>query len=166
MKSTLFCFFSFLIVAIAIAQSDTKTPNSPGEDIKMATTTNSSLSISKDDFTAFEAQVEKRAKTVESKYFIEKEVFNSYNSTYSTTISAVKSKIYKAGQVLVEDQQDKLNNLPETDYKGRYLVLKQIDKVYGRLIYFSREENTRPIEKQLKKLKEPSEISPVFFGEE
>ncbi|MEP0987027.1 hypothetical protein [Ekhidna sp.] len=165
MKRTLFCFFSFLIVAIGVAQTDTDTPNSPGEDVKIATSTTNS-SITKDDYLALEAQLEKRAKKVESKYFVEKEVFNSYNSTYSTTTSAVKSKIYKAGQVLLEDQKSKLSNLPAADYNGRYLVLKQIDKVYGRLIYYSREDNTRPIEKQLKKLKEPADIAPVFFGEE
>ncbi|MEP1033112.1 hypothetical protein [Ekhidna sp.] len=164
MKSTLICFFSFLIVAAAIAQTETDTPNSPGEDVALVSSSTGSITV--DDYRALKIQVEKRAETVESKYFVEKEVFNSYNSTYSTTTVAVKSKIYKAGQILIDDQQSKLVAFPEADFKSRYSALKKIDSIYDRLMFYSRQDNTRPVEKKLKKLKEAAEISPVFFGEE
>lgn len=166
MKRTLICFFSSFLAIVAIAQNDTQTPNSPGEDVSVSADGNAYADITMDDYKALESKIEKRAKTVEKKYFIESETFNSYNSTYSTTKSAVKSKIYKAGQILIEDQQTKLTNTPNSDFKSRYANLKQIDRIYDRLTFFSKQVNTRPIEKQLKKLKNPAEISPLFFGEE
>lgn len=166
MKSTLIYFFSFIIVASAVAQTNADTPNSPGEDIDASATTSTSASITKEDYLAFKSQIEKRASKVESRYYIEREEFNSYNGTYFTTTTAVKSKIYKAGQILVEDQQSKLEVISDSDFKSKYARLKQINKIYDRLMFFSGQPNTRSIEKKLKKLKEPAEISEVFFSEE
>lgn len=163
MKNTLICFLSVLLVNVSLAQTEPTTPSTPGE---MSDGTGLASSITEDDYKALEIKLEKRAEKVKSKYFIEKEVFNSYNSTYSTTTVAVKSKIYRAGQILLDDQNNELSQIPEENFQSRYVALKKIDAIYDRLMYFSKQENTRPTEKLLKKLKEPSEISEVFFREE
>lgn len=163
MKNTLICFLSVLLINVAVAQTETTTPSTPGE---MSDGTGLTSSITEDDYKALVIKLEQRAEKVKSKYFLEKEVFNSYNSTYSTTTVAVKSKIYRAGQVLLDDQNNELNQIPEENFQSRYVTLKKIDAIYDRLMYFSKQENTRPTEKLLKKLKEPSEISEVFFREE
>lgn len=164
MKRTLICIFSVLIVQAVTAQTDgPQTSNSPGE-VEVTSSTNG-VSITMDDYRALADKVEKRASTVESKYFVQKQIINEYSGATTFQRTAVKTKIYKAGQVLIKEQQEKLDSYPGSDFRSRYVALKQIDRIYDRLTYYSRESNTRPIEKQLKKLKTASEIAPVFFGE-
>ncbi len=164
MKRTLICFFSILLIhAVAAQTEEPQTSNSPGT--VEVTSSSNSLSISKEDYQALLEKVEKRATTVESKYFIQKEVVNEYSGANTFTRTAVKTKIYKAGQILIKDQQAKLDTYDKSDFRSRYIALKEIDRIYNRLTYYSREANTRPVEKQLKKLKTSEEIAPVFFGE-
>ncbi len=163
MKRTLFCFFSILLVHAVTAQTEEpQTSNSPGQ---VETTSPDGLSITMDDYRAIAKKVENRAKKVEEKYFVQKQIINEYSGATTFQRTAVKPRIYKAGQVLIKESQSKIESYPENDFKSRYVILKQIDRVYDRLTYYSRESNTRAIEKQLKKLKTADAIAPVFFGE-
>ena len=165
MKSTLICIVSILTLNVLIAQNDTSNAsNSPGSEESVAT--KSSSTKNEADVQYLQEEIDRKAKQVESKYFVEKEIFNSYNSTYSTTTVAVKKKIYRASEILLDYNNDELDNLPVTAYTDRYIILKQVDKIYNRLLELSREDDTRKLEKKLKKLKKPSDIQPVFFGED
>lgn len=165
MKSTLICIVSILTLNVLIAQNDaSNASNSPGSEESVAT--KSSSTKNEADVQYLQEEIDRKAEQVESKYFVEKEIFNSYNSTYSTTTVAVKKKIYRASEILLEYNNDKLDNLPITAYTDRYFILKQVDKIYNRMLELSREDDTRKLEKKLKKLKKPSDIQPVFFGED
>lgn len=169
MKSIL---LSFVLIIILISPNFGQNPNggepnSPGEKVNVKTKSN--FSFLEKEYSELELKVEADSQKIQSLYFVEEEVAMEYGAYATggtkTTIRHYKKKIYKAGQILIEHNKSQLSKLKPNELTERIDLLKEISRTQGQLIYFSNQENTRAIEKTLKKLKTPEKIHPVFFEE-
>lgn len=135
--------------------------SSPGEK-QMKTSDSYSIEEKCNDI---KLSVESNKKKIESLYFKDEEVYVAYGGGTEIITREYKKHIYRAGEKLLEVNNEKLNSLSPTDYDGRLTYLKEINKIQDQLLYFISIDKTRSIEKKLKKLKTPEEIYPVFFTE-
>ncbi|SNT26822.1 hypothetical protein SAMN05421640_3059 [Ekhidna lutea] len=167
MKSSSIYLIVFLLsVFFASAQDQRNSEiNSPGEKPEARTESSSSESL-KEQCISLESKIERRKETIQSFYFIEKEVFVGYGEGSQVMTQAIKKHIYKAGQTLIDYRQAQINALDDNNYTDKVDLLREIDRVHDQLIHFSKQEKTRTIEKKLRKLKTQDEIAPVFFLEE
>ncbi|WP_425390924.1 hypothetical protein [Ekhidna sp.] len=163
MKSTFIYFIVFLsITTISFAQQNQNSGiSSPGEKVEASTNTGSGQ-VQEYDTEILEKRIERRKKSIKSLYIIEEEIAKAYGTGTQTVTKKLKKHIYRAGQKLIDSYEGQLSEANSEEDKVE--ILNEITKVQDQLIYFSKQEKTRPVEKKLKKLKTPQEISEVFFS--
>ncbi len=158
--------FTYLICVILPFFMYAQTPtmeSSPGESTYSDTNSNES---SIERVRSLRNKIERKKEKLEGLYIIEEETLATYGGGTRIIKTEVKKHIYRTGKILITDQENKLLSVDEKDYEKRLEILKEIDRVQGKLHFYITQRNTRPTEKLLKKLKDPEEIRPVFFNEE
>ena len=161
MKSKL-TYLICLIASICLyAQTPDTAVNTPGED----TPSNSySEESSVDKIRALSNKIDRQKEKIERLYIKEEETLAAYGGGTTVVKTELKKNIYKAGNILIADQEDQLKQLKADQNQERLAILRKIDKIQDKLVYYIRQPKTRPIEKQLKKLKSAEEIYPVFIS--
>ena len=163
MKSSIIYLISILTLATNLVAQEPQSEgtNSPGENITTYDNNETELSI-ESQYTRLQSRTEIKKNKIEPLYFVEEQVM-AYGGGFETVTRKVKTTIYGAGQILLDDHYKTLNSLSSQDIESRIEVLREISEVQDQLLYFAEAKKTRSVKKQLKKLEKPEEIEPIFF---
>jgi hypothetical protein len=167
MKSFLTYFLSILFIissATSYSQENGES-NSPGEN-EYISKGSSSSKVLEEKCIELENETNVKSERIQKLYFFQQEVLDSYGGGTQTITKSIKKNIFNAGEILIDEQREKILDLPFNDYSSRLESLRKIEKIQDKLISYSGNKNTRQIEKNLKRLKDANLIEPIFFQEQ
>ena len=161
MKSKLTYLICVISSFLIFAQTPETAGNTPGENTEVNISSEESAT---EKVRSLSNKIQRKKKKLEGLYLVEEETLEQYGGGTQVIRRELKKNIYKAGNILIADQEEKLKATDQGNIGARLEILKDIDKIQSKLIYYINEPKTRPVEKQLKKLKTPEEIYPIFMN--
>ena len=153
----------FLIQLLIGASIYAQTNNleSPGENTEIAETPNATA-FSIASYHDLLEKIELKAKKTKPLYFEEVQQEGSYGVEAKTITRRVKKHIYNAGQLLISHEEKGMTGVPKNDMAA----YRRISETYDRLLYLGTQDNTKSLEKQLKKAGDVETTQSLFFGTE